>query len=330
MDISNLIIRVLPTAMKNNPAITGFIQENAAKIFFGTGVVLVGAGSVVLAKGSVDGGHIFQQMSDEMVSAKAKLIEAGSDDEIARQEYYAERTRVLKSTGKKALKAYGPGAAIIVAGEVMQGAGFGTVSGQLATTAASLAAAQTFISKVSNRAESKFGKQIRDELFYGGDTRNYKIAKFDENGNAVAEDTSILVSSNPMGNPLTFDFRDSDLFKPNSDVYNYSILQSTASSFAVDLAERVEYSDRGFGYINLYEILTKLGFVVPQKEMAKYLIWGIAASDMDEIDGDYIFTTTDVASPSITTDGVQFKEKYYIIEFRNVVNLYDLIRKRTK
>ena len=330
MDISNLVIKALPTAMKNNPAVTGFIQENAAKIFFGTGVVLVGAGSVVLAKGSVDGGHIFKDMSDDMISAKAKLIEEGQDNEIARQEYYAERKRVLKNTSKRALKAYGPGAAIIVAGEVMQGAGFGTVSGQLATTAASLAAAQTFISKVSNRAESKFGKQIRDELFYGGDTKNYKIAAFDENGKPVAEDASILISSDPTGNPLTFDFRDSDIFKPNSDIYNYSILESTRSSFAVDLHERVEYSDRGFGYLNLYEILTKLGFQIPQKDMAKYLIWGVAASTMDEVDGDYIFSYTDVASPSITTDGFPFKEKYYVIEFNHVVNLYELIRKRNR
>jgi hypothetical protein len=269
-------------------------------------------------------------MSDEMVSAKAELIKDGTDNEIARQRYFGERKRIIKATGKKALKAYGPGAAIIVAGEVMQGAGFGTVSGQLATTAASLAAAQTFISKVSSRAESKFGKQIRDELFYGGDTRNYKVAKMDENGNAVVSEESVLISSDPTGCPLVFDFRESDIYKANSDIYNYSFLESTRSSFAVDLLEKVKYSDRGFGYITLYEILTKLGIQIPQQDMAKYLIWGIAASTMDEITGDYIYSFSDAGSPSLTTDGFPFKEKYYIIEFNNVTNLYELLRKRSR
>lgn len=328
MDITKAIVKVLPAAVKNKPEVVGAIVEKAPKVLFWTGVATVGAGSVVLAKGSVDGGHIVKDFCNEMTVIKSDLINDGVDNEAARARYFEKRNAAVKHYGKKALKHYGPGVGMIVAGETMQGLGFGSVSGQLATTAASLAASQVLLSKISKNAESKFGKQIRDELFYGGEIRKLPMVSTENSDTPVYEDKDALVIKDKnIEYPWTFNFEDSDYFKPNCMSYNVAILTQHEAALVVKLKERIQSHPDHIGYLTIYEILCDLGFKIPaDRPITDYMIYGIVKSDLDEINSVMVYS--DVWKQFLPGDGFTHYEGGYIVEIPDVVNVYEYLKNR--
>lgn len=325
MNIAEGIIKFLPESLKNNPQFVGFIDKHAAKAVFGVGATAVTIGSVALVRGASKDSHIFKDMSDSMTTCKAELINAGNT-ESARAKYFAKRKVVLKTTAKRAIKTYGPGATMIVVGEVLQGVAFGSVSGQLATTAAALTAANTFITTVSKRTESKFGKAIRDEIFYGGETVEGVVAEIDEEGNPVIKKTETLVVSSDAPVRWTFDFRDSDFSRPNDEYYNGDILEYWEDRLTKTLTTRLRRSSSGVAYLTINEILDTMGFkkVDDIPEITR-LTHGVIISNIEGL-GEEVFSYRPVELKSETTDGQKFNEKTFLVEIRNVVFLPDRLK----
>lgn len=328
MDITKAIVKHLPEAIKNNPEKVGWIVENTPKVLFWGGATTVTIGSFALAKGAADGGHIVKEFSNEMTIIKSELIRDGVDNEAARARYFEKRDVAVKDFIKKAIRYYGPGVGMIIVGETMQGLGFGSVSGQLATTAASLAASQVLLSKISKNAESKFGKQIRDELFYGGEIRKLPMVSTENSDTPVYENKDALVIKDKnIEYPWTFNFEDSDYFKPNCMSYNVAILTQHEAALVVKLKERIQSHPDHIGYLTIYEILCDLGFKIPaDRPVTDYMIYGIVKSDMDEINSimDYI----DVWKQFLPGDGFTHYEGGYIVEIPDVVNVYEYLKNR--
>lgn len=325
MGVEDFIVKFLPKSAKNNPEVIAFIDRYAAKAIFGVGVTGVVAGAVWLVKGAQKDSHIIGDMSEAITSYKAELIDASYSDE-AREVYIKRRNTVVKTTVGRLLRAYGPGVTLIFVGEVLQGVAFGSVNGKLASTAAALTGATAFIDQISKRTESKFGKKIRDEIFYGGHTVDDLIAEIDGDGKPAVKKSDHLVLDDDFAPARwTFDYQDSALFRPNDPMYNPDLLEYWNDRFKTELQARVR--NGGFGYITVNEILQMMRFkhVKDIPEITR-LTWGVIANEFDTKED--ILTWRKVDLPSQTTDGQRYVEQTYLIEIQNVVYLPDYLKNK--
>jgi len=327
MGIGSFIIAHMPQTLKDNPNVVGAIDKYTDKVVFAVGATAVAVGAFSIAKGAQKDQHIIGDLNESMTTYKAELINASYSDE-AREVYIKRRNKVVKTTIGRLLRAYGPGATFIIAGEALQCVAFGSVNGKLASTATALTAATAFIDQVSKRTESKFGKKIRDEIFYGGHTVDDLIAEIDGDGNPVVTKKDKLVLDEPVAPARwTFDYQDSDLFRPNDPVYNPDLLKYWNNRFNDELHARVRNSAKGIGYMSVNEILETMRFkyIKDIPEITR-LTYGVVASDFDR--QEEIFTWRKVDLPSQTTDGQRYIESTYLIELRNVVYLPDILKNK--